>query len=196
MEKRILQLIPACAIEGIQGGIETPVFSMIPSIADEAEETTFLFDSQQEVFFTPVTATDTEGSCGASTDKDQACVVDTMVTPAIEKRKPKGKPPVKKTSNEEDILGEIKSFKHRKKERCIFWKKFCLCSGTSGTSKDKGWIWNERNLNIKNHLEIHCLQLSNLIKGTCLLVLMKVFMCLFSYLDKTYVCKKYIFHKH
>ncbi|XP_046566284.1 uncharacterized protein LOC124274956 isoform X2 [Haliotis rubra] len=178
MEKRILQLIPACAIEGIQGGIETPVFSMIPSIADEAEETTFLFDSQQEVFFTPVTATDTEGSCGASTGK------------------PKGKPPVKKTSNEEDILGEIKSFKHRKKERCIFWKKFCLCSGTSGTSKDKGWIWNERNLNIKNHLEIHCLQLSNLIKGTCLLVLMKVFMCLFSYLDKTYVCKKYIFHKH
>ncbi|XP_046569993.1 uncharacterized protein LOC124278318 isoform X1 [Haliotis rubra] len=117
MEKRILQLIPACAIEGIPGGIETPVFSMIPSIADEAEETTFLFDSQQEVFFTPVTATDTEGSCGASTDKDQACVVDTMVTPAIEKRKPKGKPPVKKTSNEEDILGEIKSLQAQEERK-------------------------------------------------------------------------------
>ncbi|XP_046569995.1 uncharacterized protein LOC124278318 isoform X2 [Haliotis rubra] len=99
MEKRILQLIPACAIEGIPGGIETPVFSMIPSIADEAEETTFLFDSQQEVFFTPVTATDTEGSCGASTGK------------------PKGKPPVKKTSNEEDILGEIKSLQAQEERK-------------------------------------------------------------------------------
>ncbi|XP_071115699.1 nuclear apoptosis-inducing factor 1-like [Haliotis cracherodii] len=119
-EKRILQLIPSCAIEGISGGMETPVFSMIPSVADEAEEATqaLMFDSPQEVFYTPLTATGTgENDCGTITEKNQASLEDIMMTPAIRTRKPKGKPLIKKTSNEEDILGEIRSLQAQEERK-------------------------------------------------------------------------------